>query len=93
MRWSWDKVKDRIRTLPGRLGFEKSNTLYFFGLRLDIESGMIYDELLERYLDEREAASLYYVLTVYADTKQDIGESMNLFRYLDSYAPLSTALI
>jgi len=78
MRWSWDKVKDKIRTLPGRLGFEKSNTLYFFGLRLDIESGMIYDELLERYLDEREAASLYYVLSVYADTKQDIGESNEL---------------
>lgn len=60
--WSWDRVKQAISTLPGRLGFEKDRELRFFRLRVDIESGEVYDEILARFLSEREIWSLLHSL-------------------------------
>ncbi|MEM0027387.1 MAG: DUF3786 domain-containing protein [Ignisphaera sp.] len=73
--WGWDRVKDVLRTLPGRLGFERNRYLRFFRLRVDLESGEVFDEVLERFLSERERYGLYYVLYNYAQTAIDIGES------------------
>jgi len=72
--WSWDRVKDVVRSLSGRLGFEKGNELRFFRLRVDLNNGEVYDEILDRYLTERERYGLYYVLYNYAQTKEDVGE-------------------
>ncbi len=72
--WGWDRVKDAIRSLPGRLGFEKGLELRFFRLRLDLENGYVYDEVLERYLSEREVYGLYFILSVYSRTRDDVGE-------------------
>jgi hypothetical protein len=72
--WGWDRVKNVIKSLPGRLGFGKGNVLNFFRLRLDIDTGEVYDEVLERFLTERERYGLYYVLYTYAQAKEDIGE-------------------
>jgi hypothetical protein len=77
-RYSWSKVMNKIRTLPGRLGFEKSNALKFFGLTLDLETGSIYDNVLERYLTYKEAAGILFTLSLYAETDVDIGESGEL---------------
>jgi hypothetical protein len=73
-RYSWDRVRDRIRGLPGRLGFEKSSKLRFFGLVLDLETGAIYDGVLERYLTFKEAAGVYFILSLYSETRDDVGE-------------------
>jgi len=72
--WGWDKVKNAIRSLPGRLGFEKGSELRFFRLRLNLENGEVYDEILERYLTERERYGLYFILNVYSKTKQEVKE-------------------
>lgn len=76
--YSWDKVRSKVRTLPGRLGFEKGDKLKFFGLTLDLETGAIYDDILGRYLTQKEAVGVYFILSLYAETKVDIGESGEL---------------
>ena len=76
--YSWDKVGSKIRSLPGRLGFEKEDKLKFFGLTLDLETGAIYDNILGRYLTQRESIGVYFILSLYAETKVDIGESGEL---------------
>jgi len=73
--YSWERVRDKIKTLPGRLGFEKRDKLSFFGLTLDLETGAIYDNVLERYLTRKEASGVYFILSLYAETREDIGES------------------
>lgn len=75
--WGWDRVKDTIRSLAGRLGFEKGKELRFFKLRLDLETGEIFDELLGRYLTEKERAGLYFVLHIHSKA-DDIGLSGEL---------------
>ncbi|MEM1844643.1 MAG: DUF3786 domain-containing protein, partial [Ignisphaera sp.] len=72
--WSWDRVKQAISTLPGRLGFEKDRELRFFRLRVDIESGEVYDEILARFLSERERYGLYFILYRYSQTDKEIEE-------------------
>lgn len=72
--WSWDKVKNVVRSLPGRLGFEQGRELKFFKLKLDLETGEVFDEVLGRFLTERERYGLYYVLHVHARTREDVGE-------------------
>jgi hypothetical protein len=77
-RYTWSRVKDKIKSLPGRLGFEKSDKLRFFGLTLDLETGTVYDNVLGRYLTSKEASGIYFILSLYADTKSDVGESGEL---------------
>ncbi|MEM1542128.1 MAG: DUF3786 domain-containing protein [Ignisphaera sp.] len=72
--WSWDRVKQAISTLPGRLGFEKDRELRFFRLRVDVESGEVYDEILARFLSERERYGLYFILYRYSQTDKEIEE-------------------
>lgn len=72
--WSWERVRDVIRTLPGRLGFGPGRELRFFGLRVSLEDGSVYDEVLRRYLAERERYGLYFVLYQYARAPSEVGE-------------------
>jgi len=72
--YSWERVRDKIMSLPGRLGFENTSELKFFGLTLDLKTGAIYDSVLERYLTQREAIGVYFILSLYAETKTDPGE-------------------
>uniref|UniRef100_A0A7C4BAG6 DUF3786 domain-containing protein n=1 Tax=Thermofilum pendens TaxID=2269 RepID=A0A7C4BAG6_THEPE len=73
--YSWERVRDKIRSLPGRLGFEKGDKLSFFGLTLDLETGYIYDNVLEEYLSQKDRIGMYFILSLYAETKIDVGES------------------
>ena len=73
-KWAWENVKNVISTLPGRLGFSEGNELRFFRLRLSLADGSVYDEILERYLTDREKYGLYFILTQYAKAEKDVGE-------------------
>jgi len=75
---TWEKVRDKVKTLPGRLGFGKGDRLEFFGFVLDLESGAIYDNVLERRLSDAEAMRVYIILSLYAETVEDVGESGEL---------------
>jgi hypothetical protein len=77
-RYSWEKVRSKIASLPGRLGFEEGDKLKFFGLTLDLKTGAIYDDILDRYLTPKEAIGTYFILSLYAETKMDVGESGEL---------------
>ncbi|MCS7110936.1 MAG: DUF3786 domain-containing protein [Ignisphaera sp.] len=77
-RWSWERARERIRGLSGRLGFERGDELRFFNLRLDLTNGSIYDEVLERFLTDRERVGLYYILSLYSETKSEVKESGEL---------------
>ncbi|MEM0261903.1 MAG: DUF3786 domain-containing protein [Nitrososphaerota archaeon] len=73
--WSWSKVKDALRTLPGRLGFSPGNELYFFRLRLNLDNGEVYDEVINRFLTERERYGLYFILYKYAQASTEVNET------------------
>jgi hypothetical protein len=76
--YSWEKVRDKIKSLPGRLGFEKGDKLNFFGLTLDLGTGDIYDNILGEHLTRKERIGMYFILSLYAETKTDVGESGEL---------------
>jgi len=80
--WSWDRVKDVIRTLPGRLGFEKDyKELKFFRLRLDLDTGEVFDEILGEFPSERQRYGLYYILYQYSrasEEQEELGELVTI---------------
>ena len=43
-RWDFEHCRDRLATLPGRLGFPEGHTLSFLGLRLDLATGVLVTE-------------------------------------------------
>jgi hypothetical protein len=49
--WTWAKCQEKLRTLPGRLGFPTGNVLQFLGLELDLTTGTVTDKVLQRRLD------------------------------------------
>lgn len=51
--WTWEKTKDIIRTLPGRLGFPKTDVLRFLGLEVHLDDGRIIDTTLNQTFDPR----------------------------------------
>jgi hypothetical protein len=65
--WNWEKSRNKILTLRGRLGFPDSSVLKFLGLSLSLEDGHIHDELRDKQVPEIEA-SVYCILSGYADT-------------------------
>jgi len=64
--WNWEKSREKILTLRGRLGFPDSSVLKFLRLSLSLEDGNLYDELRDRTVPEAEA-SVYCILSGYAD--------------------------
>jgi hypothetical protein len=51
--WTWEKTKDIIRTLPGRLGFPKTDILHFLDLEVHLDDGRIIDTTLNQPFDPR----------------------------------------
>ena len=43
--WNWEKCKEKIRSLKGRLGFPDMPMLKFLEYTLNLEDGKIYDNL------------------------------------------------
>jgi len=66
--WNWQKTRNKILTLRGRLGFPDSSVLKFLRLSLSLEDGNIYDELRDKMVPEIEA-SVYCILSGYADAE------------------------
>lgn len=65
--WNWERCRDKILTLRGRLGFPDSSVLKFLRLSLSLEDGRIHDELRGKAFPEIEAG-VYCILSGYADT-------------------------
>lgn len=66
--WNWEKCKDKIRTLRGRLGFPDASVLKFLGLSLPLEDGRIHDDLRKIFYSRIEP-SVYCILSGYADAQ------------------------
>jgi len=66
--WTWEKNREKILTLRGRLGFPDSSVLKFLRFSLSLEDGSIYDELTDKIVKEVQA-SVYCILTGYAEAE------------------------
>ena len=81
--WNWEKCRDKILTLRGRLGFPDSSVLKFLRLGFSLEDGHIQDELRDKPVPEIEA-NVYCILSGYAD-----ANSVEETRQLVSFAQLA----
>jgi hypothetical protein len=77
--WNWEKCKNKIRTLRGRLGFPDAPSLKFLGLSLSLEDGRIHDDLRQTFYS-RIGPSVYCILSGYADA-QPVPESRRLISF------------
>ncbi|MEM3010523.1 MAG: DUF3786 domain-containing protein [Candidatus Bathyarchaeia archaeon] len=66
--WNWERRKEKIVSLRGRLGFPDEPFLKFLGLKLSLENGTIYDELRNQDFRGSEAL-IYCILYGYANAK------------------------
>ncbi len=66
--WTWQKTREKILTLRGRLGFPDSSVLKFLRFNLSLEDGNIYDELTDKIAKTLET-SVYCILTGYAEAE------------------------
>jgi hypothetical protein len=66
--WTWEKTREKILTLRGRLGFPDSSVLKFLRFSLSLEDGSIYDELTDKTTKTAET-SIFCILTGYAEAK------------------------
>ena len=72
--WNWEKCKEKIRSLKGRLGFPGTPTLKFLGYTLNIENGKIYDNLKKITFPPdspkcKNLPNIYHILSTYAKAK------------------------
>lgn len=77
--WNWQKNREKILALRGRLGFPDSSVLKFLRFSLSLEDGHIYDELRDKTVPEIEA-SVYCILSGYADAKA-VAETHQLISF------------
>ncbi|MGD8505170.1 MAG: DUF3786 domain-containing protein [Candidatus Bathyarchaeota archaeon] len=77
--WNWEKCKDKVRTLRGRLGFPDAPSLKFLGLSLSLKDGRIQDDL-GRTLYSRIEPSVYCILCGYSDA-QPVPEAQRLVSF------------
>lgn len=82
--WSWSKVKERVLSLRGRLGFEYSDNLRFLKLRLSLSDGRVYDEFTGEHRADIEPL-VYYLLHEYAKAEKDYREIGKLIAFKDLY--------
>jgi hypothetical protein len=64
--WNWERSRNKILTLRGRLGFPDSSVLKFLRLSLSLEDGRVHDELTGKASPQIEA-SVYCILSGYAN--------------------------
>lgn len=67
--WSWDKTKEKIQSLSGRLGFPKSNKLNILDLEIDLHSGDVLDTTQGTTI-EPPPKDLYWLLYRYAESEE-----------------------
>ncbi len=79
--WSWERCSSKIRSLRGRLGFERSDELTFLELTISLRDGSISDNLAGgRKLGVYEAERIYCILCGYASSKP-VGETSTLISF------------
>ena len=72
--WTWENCKTSIRSLPGRLGFPIGNKLKLLGYELDLDTGLITDNLTGKELDLTQrngrftGNAIFYVLSAYSNS-------------------------
>jgi len=66
--WNWERCRNRIRTLKGKLGFPNEETLRFLKLRLSLSDGTIYDELKNKPYEGSEV-TIYFILYGHSNAK------------------------
>ncbi|HKZ94912.1 MAG TPA: DUF3786 domain-containing protein [Candidatus Bathyarchaeia archaeon] len=66
--WTWEKCKNKLKTLRGRLGFPDSTNLHFLKLALSLETGEMQDEMRNQPYPEAKP-TIYCILSGYADAK------------------------
>jgi len=78
--WNWERCKNPIRSLRGRLGFPDADELKFLGLSLCLDDGSICD-LLRNQPSTGLEVSAYFVLHGYANAKQPVPETAKLVSF------------
>jgi hypothetical protein len=63
--WTWDKCKEPLLTLPGRLGFPKGDNLRFLDLEVKLADGSITDLTLQQPFDPK-IEYVFFLLNQYA---------------------------
>jgi hypothetical protein len=73
--WSWNNVRDQIRTLAGKLGFPEGEHLDFLKIRVNLNDGKLLDLLKSRELDASDhhqgfmIKTAYYILVGYVEAQ------------------------
>lgn len=69
--WNWKRCKAKIKGLKGRLGFPKGPALNFLKLSLNLEDGLISDDLANNSLQlgNQTLSDVYCILSSYADAE------------------------
>lgn len=77
--WTWENTKEKLLTLPGRLGFPKKRYLEFLDLVVNLKDGSIHDTTLKQPFDPK-TEYVFFLLYRYADAK-DIPLTGKLIAY------------
>lgn len=67
--WTWEKCKDTVRSLPGRLGFPKADKLRFLDLEISLEDGAVTDLTLNKPFDPK-IEYIFFLLNQYSKAKE-----------------------
>ncbi len=77
--WTWENTKEKLLTLPGRLGFPKKRYLQFLDLVVNLKDGSISDTTLKQPFDPK-TEYVFFLLYRYADAK-DVPITGKLITY------------
>jgi len=67
--WTWEKCRNKLNTLRGRLGFLDASSLRFLKLSISLETGEILDELRKNTSYPEAKPTVYCILSGYAEAK------------------------
>jgi len=91
--WTWEKCRNSLKTLQGRLGFPNTSTLSFLQLSLSLETGEILDEIRHKPYPEIKP-NIYCILSGYAQAKPTTEtQKLISFSHLPGGAAYKTAFI
>lgn len=66
--WTWEKCRNKLNTLRGKLGFPDAPTLRFLKLALSLETGEILDEIRNKPYPEIKP-TIYCILSGYSQAE------------------------
>ena len=78
-RWTWDKTKKTILTLPGQLGFPDTDVLRLLDLEIHLDTGRIHDTTLDQAFDPK-IEYIFFLLHQYAQA-EDVPLTGELITY------------